>query len=286
MNSSDAASSQDTSRYQILLVALLSISFGILFFDRNSLAFLMPFVQPELKLNNTQVGALASALSFAWACAAFGIGYLSDKTGSRKGLLISATVVFSACSFLSGTAQSFGAPLFERTSFGLRANRDGQRLAKHAQLASAELAQARAELAALEGADTGRTVIGVMPLARSFLVPKAALDFLALRPSHSIALLDGTYESLLLALQTGAADFLVGALRSPAPAAGVVEEPLFDDPLAIVVRAGHPLAGQRSAGVRALAAYPWIGAAQRLAAAQTVRRAVRGRSLRGACGID
>ncbi len=216
MNSSDAASSQDTSRYQILLVALLSISFGILFFDRNSLAFLMPFVQPELKLNNTQVGALASALSFAWACAAFGIGYLSDKTGSRKGLLISATVVFSACSFLSGTAQSFGAPLFERTSFGLRANRDGQRLAKHAQLASAELAQARAELAALEGADTGRTVIGVMPLARSFLVPKAALDFLALRPSHSIALLDGTYESLLLALQTGAADFLVGALRSPA----------------------------------------------------------------------
>lgn len=154
--------------------------------------------------------------------------------------------------------QAIGAPLFERTSFGLRANRDGERLAKHAQLASTELAQASAELAALRGIDTGRTVIGVMPLARSFLVPKAVLEFVSLHPSHTITLLDGTYESLLAALQTGAADFLVGALRDPAPAASVVEEPLFDDPLAIVVRAGHPLARQRSPSARSLARYPWV----------------------------
>jgi MFS transporter, ACS family, hexuronate transporter len=103
----------------MLLVALLSISFGILFFDRNSLAFLTPFVQPDLKLNNTQVGTLASALSFSWACAALGIGYISDKTGSRKGLLIIATVIFSACSFLSGLAQTFVAMLCARMLMGV-----------------------------------------------------------------------------------------------------------------------------------------------------------------------
>jgi ACS family hexuronate transporter-like MFS transporter len=119
VSSPDAASSPYTSKYQILLVALLSISFGILFFDRNSLAFLMPFVQPDLKLNNTQVGALASALSFTWACAAFGVGYLSDRTGSRKGLLIAATIVFSICSFLSGTARSFVAMLGARMLMGV-----------------------------------------------------------------------------------------------------------------------------------------------------------------------
>ena len=119
MNSPDAASQRNASRYQILLVALLSISFGILFFDRNSLAFLMPFVQPDLQLNNTQVGMLASALSFTWACAALGIGYISDKTGSRKGLLIIATVIFSTCSFLSGTAQSFLAMLGARMLMGV-----------------------------------------------------------------------------------------------------------------------------------------------------------------------
>ena len=103
----------------MMLVALLSISFGILFFDRNSLAFLMPFVQPELGLNNTQVGLLASALSFTWACAALAIGYISDKTGSRKGLLIIATIVFSGCSFLSGMAHTFLAMLGARMLMGV-----------------------------------------------------------------------------------------------------------------------------------------------------------------------
>jgi MFS transporter, ACS family, hexuronate transporter len=36
--------------YQIFLVLILSLNFGILFFDRNALNFLMPFVQPDLGL--------------------------------------------------------------------------------------------------------------------------------------------------------------------------------------------------------------------------------------------
>jgi predicted MFS family arabinose efflux permease len=101
-----------------MLVTLLSVNFGIVFFDRNALNFLMPFVQPELGLSNTQVGILASALSLTWACAAFGIGVISDRTGSRKGLLILATLAFSACSFLSGLAGSFAALLGARLLMG------------------------------------------------------------------------------------------------------------------------------------------------------------------------
>jgi predicted MFS family arabinose efflux permease len=93
--------------YQIGIVFLLSINFGIVFFDRNALGFLMPFVQPDLHLSNTQVGLFASALSLTWAFAAFGIGVVSDLTGSRKGLLVIATLVFSACSFLTGIAGTF-----------------------------------------------------------------------------------------------------------------------------------------------------------------------------------
>jgi MFS family permease len=105
--------------YQVMLVALLSINFGIVFFDRNALNFLMPFVQPELGLSNTQVGVLASALSLTWACAALAIGYVSDRTGSRKGVLIIATLAFSACSFLSGIAASFVAMLAARLLMGV-----------------------------------------------------------------------------------------------------------------------------------------------------------------------
>jgi MFS transporter, ACS family, hexuronate transporter len=104
--------------YQIGLVALLSVNFGIVFFDRNALSFLMPFVLPDLGLSNTQVGMLASALSLTWACAAFGIGLVSDKTGSRKGLLIVATLAFSVCSFLSGITTSFVTLLMARLLMG------------------------------------------------------------------------------------------------------------------------------------------------------------------------
>jgi len=105
--------------YQVGVVVLLSITFGILFFDRNALGFLQPFVQPDLGLSNTQVGLLASVLSLTWAFAAFGIGVVSDRTGSRKRLLLLSTLAFSACSFLSGLAASFVTLLAARALMGI-----------------------------------------------------------------------------------------------------------------------------------------------------------------------
>ena len=93
--------------YQTLLVFLLSLNFGIVFFDRQALNALMPFVQPELQLSQTEIGLLAGGLSFSWAIAAFFVGRLSDSLGKRKILLIIATVAFSICSFVSGLATSF-----------------------------------------------------------------------------------------------------------------------------------------------------------------------------------
>ena len=101
-----AASPTRSAGYQIGLVTLLSITFGIVFFDRNALSFLMPSVQPDLRLSDTQVGNLSSALSLTWACAALGIGVISDKTGSRKLLLVVGTLAFSLCSFMTGIAVS------------------------------------------------------------------------------------------------------------------------------------------------------------------------------------
>ncbi|MXO88787.1 MFS transporter [Alteraurantiacibacter aestuarii] len=98
---------KNSPKYQALLVFLLSLNFGIVFFDRQALNALMPFVQPELGLTGTQVGLLAAGLSFSWAIAAFFVGRLSDSMGKRKILLVIATVAFSLCSFLSGIATSF-----------------------------------------------------------------------------------------------------------------------------------------------------------------------------------
>ena len=162
-----------------------------------------------------------------------------------------------------------GAPLFETTSHGLSPTREAARLCRQLELAIAELEQARAEVAALDGTERGETVIGAMPLGRSFIVPETVLRFAARRPSHRLSILDGPYESLLDALRRGRADVLVGALRESVPA-DVVQELLFEDPLAIIVRKGHPLANMSGRGrrgseratrappVEALVRFAWI----------------------------
>ncbi len=151
-----------------------------------------------------------------------------------------------------------GMSLLERSSFGLCLNRDGECLARHAGRALAELLQAREELSALHGDERGHTVIGAMPLSRSGLVPSAVLQFMGRYPLHTVELLDGPYETLLRALRDGSADVLIGALRQPAPASDVFEEPLFDDPLTLVVRAGHPLTRGGAPDLSQLRQYPWI----------------------------
>ena len=105
--------------YQWRLTALLSISFGFVLFDRNALSFLMPFVQPELGLSNTQVGMLSGGLSLTWAIAAFGVGALADRFGSRKRWLVISTILFALCSFGSGLATGFALMLGSRLLMGV-----------------------------------------------------------------------------------------------------------------------------------------------------------------------
>ena len=86
--------------YEFWVVLLLGLAYGFAFYDRQMMSFLAPFVIPEFHLNNTQVGALGSALSLTWAIGAYVFGRWSDKKGVRKPFLLGAMVVFSACSVL------------------------------------------------------------------------------------------------------------------------------------------------------------------------------------------
>jgi DNA-binding transcriptional LysR family regulator len=151
-----------------------------------------------------------------------------------------------------------GIPLFEKTSFGIMPTREAEELARRTRLAFAEIEQARAEVHALSGGESGRTVIAAMPLARSYLLPAALLEFTQEHPRHGVAIIEGTYEHLLAGLRSGESDIVIGALRDPAPAADVLQEHLFDDPLAIIVRARHPLASRTRVTAAALGKFQWI----------------------------
>ena len=106
-------------RYETVLIALLSLNFGIVFFDRNAMSYLGPFVQKDLQLTNGQIGLLASAFSIAWGLSGFLGGTLVDRFGHRKLVLVTATLAFSLCSFVSGFAATFGVLLSARILMGL-----------------------------------------------------------------------------------------------------------------------------------------------------------------------
>jgi len=209
--------------YQIMLATLLSINFGIVFFDRNASNFLMPFIQPELGMSNSQVGMLAGALSLTWAIAAFFIGLISDKMGSRKGLLILATVAFSACSFLSGVASSFAMMLGARLLMGVA---EGGIMPLSQALVVAEVEPRHRGLAMGVTQNFGSNFFG------SFVAPVMLTAFAAAfgwRHSFFLAGAPGLLMALLIWLLVKEAPVAAQSAASPAaPQTSTVREALAD----------------------------------------------------------
>jgi MFS family permease len=105
--------------YEVGLMILFSLAFGFVFFDRNALNFLSPFVAPDLRLSNLQISMISAGFSCAWAVAGYLGGALSDASGRRKYVLLGAFVIFSLCSCLSGVATSFVMLFASRFLMGL-----------------------------------------------------------------------------------------------------------------------------------------------------------------------
>jgi LysR family transcriptional regulator of gallate degradation len=159
---------------------------------------------------------------------------------------------------LSQLEDEAGRRLFERTSYGIIATRIAGALAQAARLALTELAQAEVDLAEANAEEAGAVVVGAMPLSRSFVLPRAIAEFRTLRPRTPIQVLEGPYADLLAGLRRGDIDFLIGALREPAPIGDIEQRVLFADTLVIVAGNGHPLADRTDITAEDLASYPWV----------------------------
>jgi MFS family permease len=105
--------------YENILLGVLFLTFGFVFFDRLALSFLFPFMADELQLSNSHLGMLSSVLALAWAVSGALVGAWSDRRGKRKPLLIVAVILFSLCSALSGLVTGFLSLLLFRGIMGL-----------------------------------------------------------------------------------------------------------------------------------------------------------------------
>ncbi len=151
-----------------------------------------------------------------------------------------------------------GLALFRTTPIGIELTTSAQILVPAAKLAYSEIRQGLDEIKEVAGRGRSTFHLGALPMARSKIVPRAVHAMIRHSPGLQIHVLDGRYEELLRGLREGDIDCLIGALRNPQTADDVIQEPLLSDPLAIVARRGHPLAGRDSVRIEETLAYPWV----------------------------
>lgn len=152
-----------------------------------------------------------------------------------------------------------GMALFTTKRTGIELTPQAAVFARHVKLAAAELQQGLYEISAYKGRDSTRILVGSLPLSRTSILP-TAIDKLLEGKCQDIQIrtIDGPYPELLRGLRFGEIDFIIGALRDPLPTGDVEQRLLFNDPLAVVVRANHPLAGMTSVTLDDTLTYPWI----------------------------
>ncbi len=184
--------------------------------------------------------ALASSRSFSMAALNIGISQPSIHRAARD------------------LEKIIGQALFLASGKGITLTPTAEMLVRHVRIAASELQQGQFELTAQQGRDTTRIAIGSLPLARSWCLPQSIHKFLQDKNFVQINTVEGPYIKLLRDLRHGQIDFIIGALRNPAPHDDITQEPLFDDPLAIIVRKGHPLSKRPELCLNDTLNYPWI----------------------------
>ena len=115
----DGAHMSSTDRgYEYRLLAIFFITWGIVFMDRLAISFLAPIVAPKLHMNNADIGWVGFATSFSFAISSITFGFISDRLGYRKKLLLPfllGTAIFAAAGVM---VQSFSQLLTIRALVG------------------------------------------------------------------------------------------------------------------------------------------------------------------------
>ncbi|MFQ3234928.1 MAG: LysR family transcriptional regulator of gallate degradation [Paraglaciecola sp.] len=152
--------------------------------------------------------------------------------------------------------------LFTRSPTGVEPSWRAKQLRRYGSLFFAELQQGIEEISEFNGQMNGSLRVGSLPLARTKIVPLSVLRLNDEFPDANISIIDGPYEEQFNTLLNGQLDIIVGALRLPLQHQDIVQLPLFQDQLSIVVKAEHPLATRQTISATELQQLNWVAPAK------------------------
>lgn len=153
--------------------------------------------------------------------------------------------------------------LFDRSPRGTTPTASGQAIVRFARLVLADFERTRDEMAAVASGAAGRTRVGAMVVALPVLLA-GAVKLLKQRSALATVLVEeGDLTHLLPKLRLGELDLFVGRLEPGYAAPDLVTEPLFNEPMVVVVKRGHALTRKRQplwadlAGLPCVLPPPW-----------------------------
>ncbi|KAB0632647.1 LysR family transcriptional regulator [Burkholderia stagnalis] len=147
----------------------------------------------------------------------------------------------AASKLLRELEDTIGAVLFERLPRGMRPTLYGDALIRHARAALGSLDQAREELAALKAGRLGHVALGAITSPGLRVVPPAVAAVKGTHAGVHISVEIDTSNVLLERLAQDKLDIVLGRLSAEHDKLHLRYEPLTGEPVAAVVRPGHPL---------------------------------------------
>ncbi|KAB2350940.1 LysR family transcriptional regulator [Actinomadura rudentiformis] len=162
--------------------------------------------------------------------------------------------------------RAVGMPLFVRAGRGLQLTEAGTVLARHAEVIVGDLTAAQQQLRALARLESGLVRICAFPSANATLVPDAMARLLATHPGVRVELQEAEPPESVHRLVRGESDIAL-AFTYPGPQAEMPEElvevPLMEDLLTVLLPTGHPLVRHHAVRLEDLSNERWIAGCPR-----------------------
>ncbi len=152
-------------------------------------------------------------------------------------------------------ADTVGAQLIEQTGKKLLLTEDGRELAKATREIFAILDRYTMSVADRQGLKKGRLALMAVSTA-SYFAPRLLGEFSKQYPGIDVSLKVTNREQVLAGMNDNLADLYI--LGLPPEDADVVAKPFMDNPLVILARPDHPLAGKKNIPLAQLAQEPWL----------------------------
>lgn len=182
------------------------------------------FLDQRLKLSALRmVDALATHRSLVRASAALGV--------TQPALTKS----------LHELEEQVGTRLFDRHARGVRPTPAGRTVIDMARRILADVRRLDEELDQLAMPGGGMLSIGALPVAAAGVLPGVLQRMRADHPLLKIRLREGRTEELSALLAAGEIDLMVGRLYEPGRHDECVREELWDEPISLLARPGHPV---------------------------------------------